>query len=97
MRLLCLDYRNGYEPAAFTSFGGDQSCFDFDVVIWDPKFALYEYGLAYPVYTRGSRPWTNQVQPGVALTSTDAAQSSAICGVRRRTVRNHSRSPALLL
>jgi hypothetical protein len=53
MRVLCLDYNYGYEPAAYSTFNGEQSCFDFDVVIWDPAHSLHGYERAYPPIYQG--------------------------------------------
>lgn len=52
-RTLLLDYQFGYGPAEFGNFGSDLSCFDFDLVIWDPGFALRGYSRAYPGEYRG--------------------------------------------
>jgi hypothetical protein len=47
MRLLSLDYRPVWDPVTFTSFSGDDSVFDFDVVIWNPASSIYRYATAY--------------------------------------------------
>lgn len=41
MQVLTLDYYFGYDPATFARFGSSTSCFDFDLVIWDPASVIY--------------------------------------------------------
>src|SRR3978361_2297862 len=50
MRLLSLDYSPVWNPATMTSFSGDESVFDFDVVVWNPASSIYRYATAYAQY-----------------------------------------------
>lgn len=43
MKLLCIDYAETYAPADFAEFSSDTSCYDYDVVIWDPGQSLWHY------------------------------------------------------
>lgn len=43
MKLLCIDYPECYAPADSVEFSSDTSCYDYDVVIWDPGGSLWHY------------------------------------------------------
>jgi hypothetical protein len=47
MRLLSLDYSPVYEPAVLANFSGDDSVFDFDVVVWNPPTSFFRYTYSY--------------------------------------------------
>lgn len=53
MKLLLLDYEHGYEPADLATFSSDRSCFDYDVIIWDPGNAVRGYNTGCPSQYRG--------------------------------------------
>ncbi|MEU6563337.1 hypothetical protein [Nocardia nova] len=46
MKLLAIDYRWSFDPAEFTTFS-ELSCYDYDIVVWDPKHSLrsFKYSL----------------------------------------------------
>lgn len=53
MRLLSLDFDPVYGEATRSTFAGDESVFDYDVVIWDPAASFSRYKSAYFEYYRG--------------------------------------------
>lgn len=53
MRVLSIDFHPSYQPADLTRFTSDTSCFDYDLVIWDPRGALDAYQRQYPGEYRG--------------------------------------------
>ena len=44
MRLLSIDYKWTFDPAEITTFESLTSCYDFDIVIWDPAGTYKRYG-----------------------------------------------------
>lgn len=53
MRLLSLDFDPVYDDATRASFSGDESAFDYDVVIWDPEGSFHEYTRYNSEYYQG--------------------------------------------
>lgn len=48
MKMLMLDYYPAYKPADLARFSDDTSCFDYDVVVWDPGSAWRNYQVGFP-------------------------------------------------
>jgi len=75
MRLLFLDYEDGFQPGEFAKFSSDTSCYDFDAVVWDPANTLYDY----------NTDWNNSPYRGLSLLDDSSSVRLLADIARRRT------------
>ncbi|MFC8385859.1 hypothetical protein [Nocardia sp. NPDC057272] len=54
MKLLAIDYQWSFDPADYTDFEGITSCYDYDVVIWDPAHSLGNFN-SFEYFINGGR------------------------------------------
>ncbi|MCP2293620.1 hypothetical protein APR11_000024 [Nocardia amikacinitolerans] len=59
MKLLAIDYKWSFEPADYTDFAGNISCYDYDVVIWDPAHSFDLFN-EFDYYASGDKSLTKR-------------------------------------